>query len=948
MRKTERLFKLTEGRNSYLIVRSSFEDPPQPEAFFSCFPPFCNGRLKRELLFDVSEPVAHLVVERGPPSPFWKPQAHISALDALTYVPLHDEIQLNFVYWAGQVATAFVPRTEMEAERKESCLAWVEWLLDKKKLVQCRAFTDEWAAMRMLELEIMILEHESVPFDLYLYDRRYVRAEEALNKVWRLLFGISQGSTKMYMRKKWMFPAFHEPCVFLVQHAAFHWSDEALSIKARRLLPSNQSCNFIEDVSFSGAYWEGPRPAWHPTRDTVLAIVSGESVVIILDAKDRHRMTVHSCDARITCLQWSGGKDGLIVCLENGGVRLFENAFVNSETKLMLFEPKGYCELLAVCDRQPYLFAGIWRFKDGAVEFRVWDIEGIVFACSLRDALMFRSFHCSWHGSHALFCDGVFLKVFSISTGRVEMVMRSRGLDCVGWRHPYELLVLPSGSCSDFTVVTDCPTHPVMFCSVVVHVFDGTTGMLIKSIPRMQDSEDARIWKVAVSRSGRLAVLFLNGELLIDPDIRMPDVPFALMAPTFSDNAMHVEASVQHMAERINKAEIKFDDGFKGEWGSCGEVRFGTFRRIDVAVKSCIANVVPNVAEFFQLATVERHPNLVRYIGYYTTRGNLDDELHLVTEWMRGGSNLKLFLERNVHVSLFQRVYIGTCVAEGLKWLHMHDLIHGDLKANNIVGDAEFWQVKLIDLGCTRPVKGHVDMDGKVSGQKYPKKRRLCIEDDVDQFVSGILVSALRLTAVKKVERKLETLITWLEMCRFHMLRHMSFSVTVISTDGSKKVERVRQYRGAILWEDAERVLKEAGAQLLDRHAYRLFTVGAWEITQCFVASIFRDNGSRQSGDLEDLFNRSSEFAGWCMPIEEKGRLPSRRERWDKVAWFGPVLCFENTSCDFPGRLCNVCEEEFDKVCGTDHVADGIPQTLKTWIRRSNNHVTADIIPWCL
>ena len=110
-------------------------------------------------------------------------------------------------------------------------------------------------------------------------------------------------------------------------------------------------------------------------------------------------------------------------------------------------------------------------------------------------------------------------------------------------------------------------------------------------------------------------------------------------------------------------------------------------------------------AEVEVLAKLQ-HVNLVQFIGYTVH----ENQHYLITE--RGSESLTTFLIRHgpkpmSHLKAFD---ILLQIAEAMKYLHEQNVMHGDLKANNIILDAKerkkdgFWSVhvKLADYGLSR------------------------------------------------------------------------------------------------------------------------------------------------------------------------------------------------------------------------------------------------------
>jgi eukaryotic-like serine/threonine-protein kinase len=81
------------------------------------------------------------------------------------------------------------------------------------------------------------------------------------------------------------------------------------------------------------------------------------------------------------------------------------------------------------------------------------------------------------------------------------------------------------------------------------------------------------------------------------------------------------------------------------------------------------------------------HHNVVKCWGVVHDPDSTNrDSIHgsLVMEWV-GGGNLYEWLQENVEAGLWTRVQLALQVAAGMRHLHAHGLVHGDLKPQNIL-----------------------------------------------------------------------------------------------------------------------------------------------------------------------------------------------------------------------------------------------------------------------
>ncbi|CAE6469725.1 unnamed protein product [Rhizoctonia solani] len=72
-----------------------------------------------------------------------------------------------------------------------------------------------------------------------------------------------------------------------------------------------------------------------------------------------------------------------------------------------------------------------------------------------------------------------------------------------------------------------------------------------------------------------------------------------------------------------------------------------------------------------------KHPNVVELMGLMMFR----DSLAIVTEWVENGT-LPDYLRKNPATD---RCRLSTLICDGLVYLHSNDIIHGDLKGDNIL-----------------------------------------------------------------------------------------------------------------------------------------------------------------------------------------------------------------------------------------------------------------------
>jgi len=144
------------------------------------------------------------------------------------------------------------------------------------------------------------------------------------------------------------------------------------------------------------------------------------------------------------------------------------------------------------------------------------------------------------------------------------------------------------------------------------------------------------------------------------------------------------------------------------------------------------------------LARVQRltelaHPGLVRVFG----AGAVDDQLYLVMEAVDGLS-LRRLMQRRGRLPIYLAVRIAAQIAEVLEFLHSHDVVHGDLRPENVLLE-EGGRIRLTDFdgGLIAAAPGVVPIESLTRRAPYQapeQSRGDPIDTRTDIYALGALV----------------------------------------------------------------------------------------------------------------------------------------------------------------------------------------------------------------
>jgi len=152
---------------------------------------------------------------------------------------------------------------------------------------------------------------------------------------------------------------------------------------------------------------------------------------------------------------------------------------------------------------------------------------------------------------------------------------------------------------------------------------------------------------------------------------------------------------------RINFEDLEFADLVST--GSAGEVYLGYYFGTPVAIKKLFA--VPNdqrylVQREFSMLQGVNHPNIVQFLGICDHSSGI----YLITEYVEHGDLFDLIVFEKKQISWKVKVKIALQIAQACYYLHSKNIIHRDLKSQNVlIGDN--YKVKLCDLGLATMIE---------------------------------------------------------------------------------------------------------------------------------------------------------------------------------------------------------------------------------------------------
>ncbi|XP_047327539.1 uncharacterized protein LOC124931186 [Impatiens glandulifera] len=191
--------------------------------------------------------------------------------------------------------------------------------------------------------------------------------------------------------------------------------------------------------------------------------------------------------------------------------------------------------------------------------------------------------------------------------------------------------------------------------------------------------------------------------------------------------------------------------------GTYGAVFHGKWKGSDVAIKrikaSCFAGRPSErerlIADFWKEALILsslHHPNVVSFYGI--VRDGPDGSLATVTEFMINGSLKQFIHKKDRTIDRRKRLIIAMDAAFGMEYLHGKNIVHFDLKCENLLvnmRDPHRPVCKIGDLGLSK-VKQHTLVSGGVRGTlpwmapELLSGKSNMVSDKIDVYSFGIVM----------------------------------------------------------------------------------------------------------------------------------------------------------------------------------------------------------------
>ncbi|ACH88525.1 protein kinase 1 [Helicoverpa armigera multiple nucleopolyhedrovirus] len=202
------------------------------------------------------------------------------------------------------------------------------------------------------------------------------------------------------------------------------------------------------------------------------------------------------------------------------------------------------------------------------------------------------------------------------------------------------------------------------------------------------------------------------------------------------DRPLTMDKTVIELTEFLSQCEKKPEYKlFDGKWSTVSVIEHKITQKLFVKKKIKMDHYNAIESLVHSLLGEERH-----FIKMYFSVTTLKHHI-LIMDYIKGGDLFDLFKKKE-RLSTLEVKLIVRQIVEGLNMLHYHNIVHNDIKLENILYD-RFMQIHIADYGLSRIVGQKTCMDGtqdyyspeKIKGDNY--------QIHFDWWALGILVSEL-------------------------------------------------------------------------------------------------------------------------------------------------------------------------------------------------------------
>eukprot|EP01018_Ginkgo_biloba_P039905 Gb_29790 [translate_table: standard] len=305
---------------------------------------------------------------------------------------------------------------------------------------------------------------------------------------------------------------------------------------------------------------------------------------------------------------------------------------------------------------------------------------------------------------------------------------------------------------------TSRPLHPPVQCTTL-------SSSSINSASKIMDKQ------VSTSSAKELVYMEDKDEVMLPlsdaeenlPKKETPESPVGLDEDSGSDsgdmaNSISAEAEKQALAQGLQTVRnADLEEIRELGSGTYGTVYHGKWKGSDVAIKrikaSCFAGRPSErerlIADFWKEASILgqlHHPNVVSFYG--VVRDGPDGTLATVTEFMVNGSLKQVLHKKDRTIDRRKRLIIAMDAAFGMEYLHGKNIVHFDLKCENLLvnmRDPHRPVCKIGDMGLSK-VKHQTLVSGGVRGTlpwmapELLSGKSGMVTDKVDVYSFGIVM----------------------------------------------------------------------------------------------------------------------------------------------------------------------------------------------------------------